>query len=360
MQRAPLQHPPSRGSRRSGRLLRWSIVLGAPAVLTALFVWCGGWLSSRPTAQRIVDGFEATTTARPGFRRNHAKGTCITGHFDSNGAGVALSHASAFARGTYPVVGRLSIPGADPDQQDNEGMVRSLALRIVLPHREEWRLAMNSTPIFAVRTPQALLAQLHAEARDLATGHGDASTMQAFLAAHPETRAFRAWLDAHPPSSRFDNAAYFGISTFRMTDAQGTTHSVRWQMAPDNPYHPVDAREARDPDFLAHGLVTQLAQGPLRWHLLLAVSMPGDPLDDSTQQWPDSPARETIDAGTLVVDRAEPQIDGPCRDIVFDPLVLPDGIAPSDDPLLAARSSTYRVSFDRRTSEESAAGSGNR
>jgi catalase len=39
------------------------------------------------------------------------------------------------------------------------------------------------------------------------------------------------------------------------------------------------------------------------------------------------------------------------RDINFDPLVLPAGIAPSDDPLLNARSAVYSQSFTRRAGE---------
>jgi catalase len=88
---------------------------------------------------------------------------------------------------------------------------------------------------------------------------------------------------------------------------------------------------------------------------MLNVAMPGDTIDDSTRQWAKSPGRQRIDAGTFVIDHAQTQIDGPCRDIVFDPTILPDGIAPSSDPLLAARSSTYHVSFERRTREEASA-----
>ena len=43
--------------------------------------------------------------------------------------------------------------------------------------------------------------------------------------------------------------------------------------------------------------------------------------------------------------------EGACRDINFDPLILPAGIAASDDPLLSARSATYARSFTRRESE---------
>ena len=48
----------------------------------------------------------------------------------------------------------------------------------------------------------------------------------------------------------------------------------------------------------------------------------------------------------------EAERDGPCRDINFDPTVLPNGMRTSDDPFPAARSSAYRVSYDRRTAEE--------
>lgn len=340
---------------RIDMLLRWFAVFATPAALTGLFVWYAGWFSPRPTAQRIVDAFQATTSSHPGFRRNHAKGVCVIGRFDSNGQGSMLSRASVFKRGSYTVVGRLSIAGVDPEQEDSEGTVRSLALRIVLPRGEEWRLAMNSVPIFAVRTPKALLDQLNAEAPDPRTGRVNRAKMQTFLEEHPETRAFRAWLDRHQPSSRFDNATYFGISSFRTTNAHGVTHFVRWEMVPDKPYRPVRSQAELDPDFLAHGLMKQLANGALYWHLKLKVAMSGDVIDDSTQQWLDSPRREQVDAGTLVIDHALSQIDGPCRDISFDPLILPEGIAPSDDPLLAARSATYRVSFDRRIGEEALA-----
>jgi catalase len=51
------------------------------------------------------------------------------------------------------------------------------------------------------------------------------------------------------------------------------------------------------------------------------------------------------------VDKDSPQLSGDCRDINYDPLVLPSGIEGSDDPLLAARSAAYAASYMRRTSE---------
>ena len=59
-----------------------------------------------------------------------------------------------------------------------------------------------------------------------------------------------------------------------------------------------------------------------------------------------------MDAGTLTLDHVGSEDTSPCRDINFDPLVLPEGMAPSDDPLLSARSAVYSQSFTRRVGEK--------
>src|SRR5262245_47662555 len=103
------------------------------------------------------------------------------------------------------------------------------------------------------------------------------------------------------------------------------------------------------PGRLFDALVAQVERSPLRWRLVLTIGQPGDPTNDTTMAWP--PDREQIDAGTLTIDRIESDDSSPVRTITFDPLVLPDGITGSDDPLLSARSATYSVSFTRRVGE---------
>ncbi|RBG51231.1 catalase, partial [Xanthomonas oryzae pv. oryzae] len=88
---------------------------------------------------------------------------------------------------------------------------------------------------------------------------------------------------------------------------------------------------------------------PLRWDMVLTIAEPGDAVDDPSQPWPDS--RKQIVAGTLLIERAQPQATGPCRDLNYDPLILPKGLAASNDPILAARSSVYSQSFNRRERE---------
>ena len=55
---------------------------------------------------------------------------------------------------------------------------------------------------------------------------------------------------------------------------------------------------------------------------------------DPTLPWPSR--RGDVDAGTLTINHVETEAPGNCRDINFDPLVLPAGIEPSDDPILSS------------------------
>ena len=105
----------------------------------------------------------------------------------------------------------------------------------------------------------------------------------------------------------------------------------------------------RGPDFLEQEIAERIRSGPLRWTLSVTVANPGDLTADPTNAWPED--RRTIEVGTLIVQQIEAEADGPCRDINFDPTVLPSGIRTSDDPFPAARSAAYARSYDLRTSE---------
>ncbi|MGF6652163.1 catalase [Paraburkholderia youngii] len=347
----PKLHPPGSGPRPICVSCRLGAIGAVVLALAGGFAYTAGWLTpARLTAPRIIDTFEAVAGQHPGYRRNHAKGLCVAGYFDSNGNGAALSHAAVFAPGRTPVSGRFAVPGGNPSAPDTSSPVRSLALQFRLHDGEQWRTGMNSTPVFAVHTPAQFYQQLLASKPDPATGKPDPAKLKAFYAANPETQPFQRWVKSHAPSSSLANAAYYGIDAFLFTDAHGTTRAVRWAVVPDTPYAPITAEQQAEKNFLAADLDERLQHGPLRWHLILTVAQPGDPTNDATLQWPED--RQRIDAGTLVIERTTSQEEGTCRDVNFDPTIVPAGIAPSDDPLLAARSAAYAQSFQRRTREE--------
>jgi catalase len=83
--------------------------------------------------------------------------------------------------------------------------------------------------------------------------------------------------------------------------------------------------------------------------MVVTIANPGDPTADPSKAWPEG--RRTVAVGTLVVQQVEAERDGPCRDINFDPTVLPSGMKTSDDPFPAARSAAYARSYDLRTAE---------
>src|SRR5258708_2419997 len=86
-----------RGGDRSLRLTTRGAVL---AGIGGLFLYAGGWFAPPVLSpDTMIDRFEQVNGAHPGFRRNHAKGVCIGGYFESNGRGAALSKAVVFLPG---------------------------------------------------------------------------------------------------------------------------------------------------------------------------------------------------------------------------------------------------------------------
>jgi catalase len=126
---------------------------------------------------------------------------------------------------------------------------------------------------------------------------------------------------------------------------------VRWSMVASEPFTAATAEQGKSSDksYLFHDLIARLARGQLQWHLIVTIGQPGDVTNDATIAWPSD--RERVDVGTLTINHAESEAPGNCRDVNFDPLVLPWGIEPSDDPILSARSATYADSFRRREGE---------
>jgi catalase len=336
-------------------LIRWAAIGVVIAGIVGAFAYTGGWFSPhRLTPARFIDTFEAVNGLHPGFRRNHAKGICVTGFFESNGNAARISKAVVFRPGRVRVIGRFALAGGNPYAPDASGIVRSMALLFMLPDGEQWRTGINNIPIFVVKTPEAFRDQLIAFQADPATGKPDPARVQAFFAKHPESARAIPLVMRRPVSSGFENSTYNSLDAFRFIDAAGNSIPVRWSMIPVQPFVAADAAQSasQGKNYLFDALIRRINQPseqPLRWHLVITIGDPGDPINDATIAWPAN--REHVDAGVLTIDHVESEQTGACRDINYDPLVLPSGIAPSDDPLLSARSAAYSQSFRRRAGE---------
>jgi catalase len=184
---------------------------------------------------------------------------------------------------------------------------------------------------------------------DPKTGKPDPAKLPAFLSANPATAKALGLIKAQPFSSGFANAAYNSLNAFLFIDSSGTRHPVRWSLIPVDAFAPEPAEAPTDKNSLFDALAARVKQASVQWHLVLTLGQPGDPTNDATLPWP--AGREKVDVGTLTVTALQGEDSGACRDINFDPLVLPAGIAASDDPLLSARSAAYAESFVRREGE---------
>ncbi|MCP2216041.1 catalase family peroxidase [Bradyrhizobium elkanii] len=337
----PLFHRPARSV--IGSLLIIGAIIGGSA---AAFAFTAGWLSSkRLTPQKMLVALAPADGPALGRRRNHAKGICFTGFFEASGNGAAILSSSLVMRGRYPALGRFNLGTADPNATDATVRVRGMSLRLASPGGQEWRMAMIDPPFFPVSNPRAFHDML------IASASKDPDAMKAFIASNPEYGAFAEWAKTAPFTSSYAEERYNSLDSFVFTDDYGVNHTVRWSFLPAATPTLLSSDELakRGPDFLEQEISARVRTGPPHWTMIATVANPGDPTSDPSRAWPED--RRTVEIGTLVVQRTEPEADGPCRDINFDPTVLPSGIKPSDDPFPAARSSVYRVSYDLRTSE---------
>jgi len=330
---------------------RLALIGVALALVAGAFAYLGGWLTPKNlTPARFTDAFQRVDGVHAGFRRNHAKGVGVSGLFESNGNGVRFSKAVVFHPGRVPVIGRFSLSGGRPDVADSADAVRGLGLQFNLPDGEVWRTAMINLPVFPFRTPEAFYERLVASKPDPTTGRPDPAAVQAFLDRHPETVRAMNVIKGQPLASGFDNSTFHGLHAFRLVNSTGASVPVRWVLTPTQPFEAASAASSgQGKNYLFDALIAQIHRQPLRWRLILVIGQPGDPTHDATMAWP--AGRERVDVGTLTLERVDAEETSVATDINFDPLVLPAGIAPSDDPLLSARSAVYSRSFTRREGE---------
>jgi catalase len=337
---------------RRGSYLMLLPIAGIVGAIALAFAWNGGWIGSdQLKPQDMIKTAESTGSPLPGFRRAHSKGVCFAGTFTPTPQAAALSTARVFTQPSTAFIGRFSAPGNNPYAPDAKAPVRGMAVQLKTDDGQEWRVAMNSFPFFAVSSPEGFNALNQAMRPDPATGKPDPEKVKAVVAQHPEILKFQAWSKTAPVSDSFGNTRFNGVNAFRLIDAKGAERAVRWSMRPRLPVVALSPEQLAkaDANFLSEDLAKRLASGPVLYDMVMQFAAPGDPVTDPTKAWPETRPETTV--GTFSLTQSGPQVSGPCRDINFDPLILPKGIAGTDDPILHARSSVYSVSFNRRERE---------
>lgn len=302
------------------------------------------------TPAQVVAALEGTFGVHPGQRRNHIKGTCAAGEFVGLPVAQAYTRSPLFSGQAIPVVARFSLAGGNPNIPDAAKVPRGMALEFRVPGGELEHMTMLNTPVFGAATPQTFYDDIVSKKPDALTGKPDPAKIKAFRATHPDSLPQAEYLASHNPPPSWANTSYFGIHTFKFINSANKTTLVRWQFVPeDGDKEMTDAELKSAPhDFLQQRLIERVKHGPVRWDMMLTIGKPGDPQDNPTVLWPAD--RKTIKVGTLTITSATPQAGAPCAKINFDPLVMTEGIQPTNDPVLLFRSPAYAISYGKRLS----------
>lgn len=299
-------------------------------------------------AEAVVDALEGAYGVHRGQRRNHTKGVGALGSFVGLPDGQVYSRSLLFSGQRIQVVARFSVAGGDPDASDAERSPRGMALEFRLPDGSLHHMTMIHTPMFFAAVPSTFLDKFVALTPDPATGKPDPNKFRKFEADHPDNAGQAKFLEVNSPPPSYANCAFYGIHTFKFIDRQNKITLVRFRFVPqDGEKQLTDAELKTMPrDFLEQALIDRVRRGPALWDMLVTIGEPGDPEDDPTLLWPKD--RKELKVGTLTISSAMPQKDAASYKINYDPVVMADGIAATNDPVLLFRSPSYALSFTRR------------
>ena len=298
-------------------------------------------------ADQVVGKMEQLNGVTPGARRNHIQGLCAIGTFIGSKDVHPYSNSAVFSGKSIPVIARFSMAGGNPKVPDTAKSPRGMALEFDLPKGNKQHFTMLNVPIFSAAIPESFYDAMVAGTPDPATGKADPEKVRAFRESHPDAMPLIDFMGKNNPPVSYANSNFYSIHTFKFINKKKTT-LVRWRFESEDGVKRLTDDEINNgpAKFLDQALLDRVKQSPLRWNMLLTIGQPGDEQHNPTVYWPED--RKEIKAGVLTLTQASLQPGAPCEKINFDPLVMADGIAPTDDPVLRFRSPAYAVSFAKR------------
>ncbi len=306
---------------------------------------------SQVDPNKLVDAFEIAGGKFEGYRRSGAKGVCAVAEFVGSAEGRTLSMASAFSGKPVPVIARFSIGGGNPKAADNTKGQRNMALQFDLPGGESWQMGNISAPVFGAASPEQLLGRLQSLAPEAETKKPNADKIKQFADANPEVLLQGKYFAGQPVPASFGKVNYWGVHGFSFVDGSGKKQIGKWLFEPVGGTQGLSDEEAKAKasDFLFDDLRQRVASGGVAFDFNVQLAQAGDKVDSAVVPLPDD--RKKVTLGRLTIKSVSPDATGACLTITYNPMVLPKGVEPTGDPMLAARAAPYVVSLSRRLGE---------
>lgn len=301
----------------------------------------------KPVTEQLVDTL-TTLSGGPhaGFRANHAKGVMLEGAFTPSAQAANISKAAHFQKGESPILVRFSNATGVPNIPDANGNAfpKGIAIRFQLED-EATDIVSISVNSFPTATPEEFLGLLNA-VRDSQNNAAKPSPVEQFLASHPAAAKFVT--TPKPAPASFATQPFFGVNAFKFTNAGGQIVYGRYQIIPVTGAKFLSKEDADKaaPDYLMDEIVERVKTQTVQYRLVLQIADQGDEVNNATVVWPEG--RRTVELGTLTLKSAVADSRAREKTLMFNPLQLPEGIEPSEDPILLARPGAYAVSFGRR------------
>ena len=288
----------------------------------------------------------------------HARGAGAHGVFEAT-EGLEDLTAAAFLRkgATTRVFTRFSTVAGSRGSADTARDVRGFATKFYTDEGN-FDLVGNNIPVFfiqdAIKFPDLVHAVKPEPDREIPQAQSAHDTFWDFVSLQPESTHMLMWVmsDRAIPRS-YATMEGFGVHTFRLVAADGSTSLVKWHWKPVAGTHSLVWEESQklggiDPDFHRRDLNERIASGNLpQWELGVQVmpdtedqTFEGIDLLDSTKLVPEELCPVRI-VGVMTLDRNPANYFAETEQIAFHPGHLVPGIDIVDDPLLHGRLFSY-------------------
>lgn len=288
----------------------------------------------------------------------HARGAGAHGRFVSYGTGSKLSQAAFLAEGVEtPVFVRFSTVAGSRGSADTVRDTRGFATKF---YTEDgvYDLVGNNMPVFfiqdAIKFPDVVHSVKPQPDLEIPQAQSAHDTFWDFVSLHTEAQHHAMWnmSDRGIPRS-FRMMEGFGVHTFRLIAADGTTSLVKFHWKPKLGAHSLVWEEAlltngNDPDFHRRDLAAAIEAGAFpEWELGVQVfadteeqMFEGIDLLDPTKLVPEEIAPVQM-LGKMTLDRNPTNYFAETEQVAFHPGHLVPGIDVTNDPLLQGRLFSY-------------------
>ncbi|MFG6560527.1 catalase [Sulfitobacter sp. 1A15299] len=288
----------------------------------------------------------------------HARGYGVHGHFELKEAIPELSCADIFQRvgEKTPTFTRFSTVAGNKGSADLARDVRGFATKFYTKEGN-WDLVGNNIPVFfiqdAIKFPDLIHSVKPAPDRGFPQAQSAHDNFWDFVSLSPEAIHMTLWQmsdRAIPRSLRFMEG--FGVHTFRLVNAEGKSHYVKFHWKPKQGVQSVVWNEAlkingADPDFHRRDMWDAIDAGDFpQWDLGIQVfddefadNFEFDILD-ATKLIPEEQVPVRI-IGTLTLDANVDNFFAETEQVAFCTQNIVRGIDHTNDPLLQGRNFSY-------------------